>query len=201
MEVRPLVKKREFHVKVFLRAQAANVLTLSNMSAGFVALLLAIEGKVHAATFFILLAACFDFLDGKLARFLNTTSVFGKTLDSLSDIVSFGISPVVLLYQLYASEISIYFFSALLFYLLAGAIRLARFQQQQTDHYVGLPITAASLILTLGIMSTLLMTWPAPMFITLLIFLSSMMLSTYEWSIRTLVNKYTFIDYSENRKE
>ena len=128
MEVRPLVKKREFHVKVFLRAQAANVLTLSNMSAGFVALLLAIEGKVHAATLFILLAICFDFLDGKLARFLNTTSIFGKTLDSLSDIVSFGISPVVLLYQLYASEITIYFFSALLFYLLAGAIRLARFQ-------------------------------------------------------------------------
>ncbi len=201
MEMPPMMKERTSHVKTFIREQAANFLTISNLSAGFFALVLAIEGKVQAAIFFILLASCFDFFDGALARFLHTTSIFGKTLDSLSDIVSFGISPLILLYQLYASETSIFFLSALLFYLLASAIRLARFQEQQTAHFVGLPITAASVILTLGIISTLSMTWSVHFFTVLLLLLSSMMLSAYEWSVRRIMNKYTFIDYSENKKE
>lgn len=99
----------------------------------------------------VMTAALWDVLDGLLARWLHCTSDFGKQLDSLADLVSFGIAPVFLV-LLYKLEASLWLgpIAAVLF-LACGALRLARFNiKGQVKGFVGLPITAAGVILALA---------------------------------------------------
>ena len=77
-----------------------NMFTFSNLACGVFSLLMLFEGKLEAACIFILLAALIDRYDGRIARFLNVSSEIGKELDSLADLVSFGVAPAMLLYIL-----------------------------------------------------------------------------------------------------
>src|SRR5690606_39875387 len=84
----------------------------------------------------------FDLLDGRAARMFKATSVFGKELDSLSDIVTFGIAPAVLIYNIYSETLgSAALFMALIFSI-SGLIRLARFNAKHSglSTFIGMPI-------------------------------------------------------------
>lgn len=119
--------------------------TLANLFFGFLAIILVINGEVRLASAMILLSVLMDSMDGKVARRLKANSDFGKELDSLSDIISFGLAPAVLIYvtifQLHLVFWGIWI-SAL--FAICGAIRLARFNILNiTDHFIGVPITFA----------------------------------------------------------
>lgn len=125
--------------------------TLLNLGAGTLSLLFTIKGEYKLALAMVMTAALWDVLDGLLARWLHCTSDFGKQLDSLADLVSFGIAPVFLV-LLYKLEDSLWLgpIAAVLF-LACGALRLARFNiKGQVKGFVGLPITAAGVILALA---------------------------------------------------
>ncbi len=134
-----------------IRAQMANVLTLLNLSFSIMALMLILKGFFHWSIVFLLIAALFDRFDGMVARHLNVESAFGKELDSLSDIVSFGIAPSLLLYQSVFHDLSFLGAAVTIFYILAGAVRLARYNITDFDGvFCGLPITAAGVILVIS---------------------------------------------------
>jgi CDP-diacylglycerol---serine O-phosphatidyltransferase len=83
-----------------------NLITLLNLASGFIAIIFAANGDMLTASWLILAAMIFDFLDGFSARLLKAYSAVGKELDSLADIVSFGVAPGVIIYQLLNDSLS-----------------------------------------------------------------------------------------------
>lgn len=134
------------------RSLVPNLLTLVNLFCGFVSIVYASEGLFLKSSLFILIAAIFDMLDGFTARLINAASEFGSELDSLCDVVSFGVAPSFLVYQSFFikfEEIGILLAS---FPALAGASRLARFNVQLVSledkrFFKGLPIPSGALTL------------------------------------------------------
>ena len=157
--------------------QIPNLFTLFNLFLGCIAIVFALqtesfvikvdgEGvtsfdipeKIAVASYFIFAAAVIDFLDGFVARLLNATSEMGKQLDSLSDVVSFGVAPGVIMYQLLrisfikeenGLETSILWLLPAFVLACAGAYRLARFNidTEQSYGFKGVPIPAAGLLI------------------------------------------------------
>ena len=145
-------------MKIIIR-QIPNFITSMNLVSGSVAIIFAIDGHLVWAAIFICAAAIFDFLDGFAARALKAYSEIGKELDSLADVVSFGVAPGAILFTLL--ELSLFgkndpiheisgkwfewliLFSAFLLPVF-GAIRLARFNTNTSDEnfFRGLPIPA-----------------------------------------------------------
>ncbi|MEP2771078.1 MAG: CDP-diacylglycerol--serine O-phosphatidyltransferase [Fulvivirga sp.] len=130
-----------------MKKHIPNFLTSCNLAAGCVAIVLAFEGQVELAVYLIWLAMIFDFFDGLAARALKVSSPIGKELDSLADMVSFGVVPAVVLYQLMGeAQFALIAFVVTIF----SALRLAKFNtddNQQTD-FIGLPTPANALFLT-----------------------------------------------------
>ena len=123
-----------------------NVCTLGNMFAGFYAVIAVLQNHYDSAAIAIGIAVVLDGLDGRIARLANSTSDFGVQLDSLADMISFGIAPAVLIYSWGLAGFGKFAnFSAFLF-LVCGAIRLARFNLDLAGKksFVGLPIPAAA---------------------------------------------------------
>lgn len=110
-----------------------------------------LDGNIHSGAYFVLIAAGFDFLDGFVARLLKVQSDIGKELDSLADVVSFGVLPGVILFALIRSDISPEGFSYLpLIVPLLSAYRLAKFNldSRQSDRFIGLPTPANAMLLS-----------------------------------------------------
>jgi CDP-diacylglycerol--serine O-phosphatidyltransferase len=127
-----------------------NLLTLVNLFCGFAAIVYTSNGQFTKAAMFVLLAAIFDLLDGFTARLIKAASEFGSELDSLCDIVSFGVAPSYMLYKAFFYQYSEFGILLASFPALAGATRLARFNVQQTSledkmYFTGLPIPAGAL--------------------------------------------------------
>lgn len=128
----------------------ANMITLLNLSMGCFSLLCVLENEHRLASIFILIGALLDRLDGKIARKLGIVTDLGKELDSLSDLVSFGVAPGILLWSLSLNKIFMYGSGITIIYILSGAYRLARFNVSgNTEYYVGVPITLAGGILAM----------------------------------------------------
>jgi CDP-diacylglycerol---serine O-phosphatidyltransferase len=133
-----------------------NLLTTGAMFAGFYAIVAAIDLKFENAGIAVFVAGMFDMLDGRVARWTNTASAFGKEYDSLSDMVSFGVAPAIVTYQWGVARIAEYGplwrrvgWLVCFFYAAAAALRLARFNSRATQdkHYFeGLPSPAAAAI-------------------------------------------------------
>jgi len=123
-----------------------NIITLTNLFCGIISISSAINGQYALAAWMILVAVGLDMLDGKVARAFGIGSILGKNLDSLSDLVSFGVAPFVLVYvlNLQIPGLALVLLSA---YLLCGAWRLAKFntlaENQPKTFFEGLPITGA----------------------------------------------------------
>ncbi|ASA20150.1 CDP-diacylglycerol--serine O-phosphatidyltransferase [Paenibacillus donghaensis] len=123
--------------------------TISNLGAGSLSLLFTIREQYNMALLLILLAAFSDVLDGLLARLLHCSSDFGKQLDSLADMISFGAAPafLILLYKL--ESVDWLGPAAAVMFMICGALRLARFNlSAPAKGFVGMPITAAGVILS-----------------------------------------------------
>lgn len=146
-----MVSERIDHTLKLIKGQIANILTLMNLSLGILSIIYILNGNGHVSVLMIFLAALLDWFDGKVARKLNITSDFGKQLDSLCDLVSFGIAPALLLYSSVLYEFGNPGMWMTILFILCGAIRLARFNVTIfSGSFVGLPITAAGCILTLS---------------------------------------------------
>ncbi len=131
------------------RAVVPSLFTVLNMFCGFLSIVEASRGNFTAASWFIILAAGFDSLDGIMARITKSSSEFGVQIDSLSDVISFGAAPAFLVYQLYLNQMgSLGIILSSLLMVFAG-IRLARFNTQlvgfDKDHFVGLPTPMSAL--------------------------------------------------------
>jgi CDP-diacylglycerol--serine O-phosphatidyltransferase len=131
-----------------------NAITLCNLLLGLSAIVLSLQISSYFplnSLSLIVIATLFDRFDGAIARKLNQVTEFGKQMDSLTDIVSFGIAPIIITCQIYHShELFTYF--ALSIYLVAGVLRLARFHVNDEQFFIGLPITIAALIVSLKLM-------------------------------------------------
>lgn len=111
-----------------------NLLTTANMFAGFYAILAAANGHFEAACIAVLVAAVFDGLDGRVARMTGTTSEFGVQYDSLSDLLSFGVAPALVMYHWGLAQLALdgnswgkVGWAAAFLYVACAALRLARF--------------------------------------------------------------------------
>jgi CDP-diacylglycerol--serine O-phosphatidyltransferase len=146
-----------------LNSLVPNILTTLALCFGLTAIRFALMGRWKAAVFAIVVAAVFDALDGRIARLLKGTSKFGAELDSLSDFLSFGVAPVVLLYLWTLQGLGNLGWLAVLCYATCAALRLARFNtmaekpnqpEWQAKFFVGIPAPAgAGLVLLFAVLS------------------------------------------------
>lgn len=140
-----------------------NLFTLASVLFGVLAIIACFEGTdagYKRAAIAILAAVCADFLDGRVARLTRTASRFGVELDSLADLVSFGVAPAVLAYSFALKELWLWngLFSAFLtfMFIACGALRLARFNvmahdaRKPSSWFLGLPIPAAAAAIALA---------------------------------------------------
>ncbi|NQS75820.1 MAG: CDP-diacylglycerol--serine O-phosphatidyltransferase [Peptococcaceae bacterium] len=127
-----------------------NICTGGNLLFGVLAIAAVFNHNYVLATVLIILAAILDRLDGYLARRYNSSSDFGRELDSLADLVSFGVAPSVMLYAALAEKWHLLGLVGFAFFVLCGAFRLARYNiSGSTDHFRGLPITAGGTTLAI----------------------------------------------------
>jgi len=143
-----------------MRRHVPNALTAANLLFGFMACLSAMEGHLAIASYYIAAGALFDLLDGLVARMLGVSGEFGKQLDSLADMVTFGVAPGFIAHELIlrsvfftAGELPttgilpyLHFFSLLI--PLGAALRLARFNISTTESkdFTGMPTPANALL-------------------------------------------------------
>ncbi|HEB49391.1 MAG TPA: CDP-diacylglycerol--serine O-phosphatidyltransferase [Desulfobulbus sp.] len=124
------------------------MLTCASLFSGFYSIVAAINSHFFAAAVAILVAAVFDGLDGRVARMTGSTSRFGMELDSLCDLVSFGVAPAILAYLWALTPYGRYGWLAAFLYVATTALRLARFNSQSEEtpghDFVGLPCPAAA---------------------------------------------------------
>ncbi|PIN70549.1 CDP-diacylglycerol--serine O-phosphatidyltransferase [Candidatus Woesearchaeota archaeon CG11_big_fil_rev_8_21_14_0_20_43_8] len=126
-------------MKILKDISLADVVTSGNLISGLISIFLAINGRFTWAAIMMLIAVIFDFLDGKVARYLNVCDDFGKELDSLADVVSFGVAPAIFAFcRGFNDPIST---AILIFFVVCGMLRLARFNVTKLKHYIGIPIT------------------------------------------------------------
>ncbi|OQX97053.1 MAG: hypothetical protein B6I20_13515 [Bacteroidetes bacterium 4572_117] len=147
----------------FLYRNIPNFFTLMNLLSGSIAIVLSFEGRNNLvlASYFIYISGVFDFFDGFAARTLKVTSLLGKELDSLADMVSFGLAPSMILYQLLKQSLQVKQFSfslplldvviMLSAFLIAlfSALRLAKFNidEKQTESFLGLATPASAMLI------------------------------------------------------
>lgn len=130
-----------------------NMFTLGNLYCGFLSIGFAANGEYNNAAILILIGMMLDSMDGRLARMLKADSILGKELDSLADIVSFGVAPSFLVYYTYFYQFELIGLVVAGLFPLFGAYRLARFNissdKSSLNYFIGVPITAAGGILAL----------------------------------------------------
>lgn len=149
-----------------IRKHIPNFITCLNVVSGSMAVLFAIKGELTISVALIIAAAVFDFLDGMAARLLKAYSPLGKELDSLADMISFGLAPGMLMmvmmeYALFGQNVRAESFAALTFREMScllitllipvfSALRLAKFNidTRQTDSFIGLPTPANALFIS-----------------------------------------------------
>ncbi len=144
-----------------MKRHIPNAITLMNLLSGFFSIVLVFTGHVTGAVYLVLLASVFDFLDGFFARLLHAYSPLGKQLDSLADMVSFGVAPAALLFQQITAvtgtsdpaglfpSLSFWLLLSPLFLVAGAALRLAKFNIDpgQESHFTGLPTPAMALFI------------------------------------------------------
>jgi CDP-diacylglycerol--serine O-phosphatidyltransferase len=127
-----------------------NTLTLCGMFMGFFSVLASLKGNYIHASWAIIVATVFDGLDGWVARLTHSTTRFGIELDSLSDLVAFGVAPAVMLYKWALWPFGRIGWAAAFLFMACGALRLARYNVQmgstESKSFTGMPIPGAAMI-------------------------------------------------------
>lgn len=149
-----------------------SVLTIFNLYWGVASILASINGEYETAAIYIFIAMVFDGLDGAVARITRSVSMFGKELDSLCDMVSFGVAPALLIYLgfmfgVYPQDSAPHFIGsmAVIGFVICGALRLARFsvfQFDRPDAFAGLPTPASAVVVASFVLFTGYLAWEPP---------------------------------------
>ena len=131
------------------KSSIPNIFTFINLTCGVLSLLCILDKYYLTASLLILIAGLVDRYDGRIARFLGVSSDLGKELDSLADLVSFGVAPSLLTYVLFDfNSMGIIGIILLILFPICGAFRLARYNVADFDGvYTGVPITIAGCIM------------------------------------------------------
>ena len=128
-----------------------NFLTCCNLLCGCFGIVFLLEDRGIPAAYFVWASCVFDFLDGFVARALKVSSPIGKELDSLADVISFGLLPALVMYKLIGAHTTIEWLPFIAFFTAAfSALRLAIFNvdETQTDSFRGLNTPANTLFIT-----------------------------------------------------
>ena len=173
------------------RAVIPGLVTVGNLFMGFYSVICACTGRISLACWCIIMAAILDAVDGKVARLTKTSSPFGVEYDSLADVVSFGFAPSFLIYILFSESMSLLLLLISFLPLLAGSIRLARFNIQQggfdKKYFVGFAIPSGAITLASFILFSLYfydqpLRYPAVM-LFLVVTVSILMVSTVRYEL------------------
>lgn len=131
-----------------------NFITITSLCLGLTSVRLSFEGEFEKAALLILTSGLMDFLDGKTARLLKVKSKLGEFLDSLSDMVSFGVAPMFLIYHFALSSHKKFGWTACLYFSTCMALRLARFNATLSDeksisdqYFIGVPAPLGACII------------------------------------------------------
>lgn len=135
-----------------------SMFTLGNLFCGFLAIINTIGGSYVTAAWWIIIAAIFDALDGKVARLTDSSSEFGIEFDSIADVASFGVAPAALFYAYALPDSGALSYVIAFVFLAAGAFRLARFNISATTdkkhYFTGMPIPAGAGIIASYVLFT-----------------------------------------------
>ncbi len=189
-----------------LRMVLPNLITVLAICAGLSGIRLAFEGRFESAVVMVLLAAFLDGIDGRLARMLKATSKFGAQMDSLADIVNFGVVPALVLYAYLLDKAGSFGWIATLLFAIAMGLRLARFNvldedlerpAWQAEYFVGVPAPVGAIMLMLpmylgflGIEGTREVAYAATVFTILVAFLLVSRLPVYSGKKLTIRREY-----------
>ena len=140
-----------------IKGTLPNILTFINLSLGIIAILLSVNENTNEkinmlfyASLLIMIAALTDRFDGKVARMLDVSSELGKELDSLSDLISFGVAPIIIAWKISFIHLGFAGYMLSLVFPIAGAFRLARYNTTSFNNvFMGMPITIAGAFLTI----------------------------------------------------
>ncbi len=134
-----------------------NLITLSSMFSGFYSVIASLNSDFKWAAWTILIASIFDVLDGWVARITHTATRFGIEMDSLADVISFGVAPGVLVYTWTLSSFHEVGWLGSFFLVACAALRLARFNVQmgstEKKHFTGLPTPASALVIATTVLA------------------------------------------------
>ncbi|MCS6838051.1 MAG: CDP-diacylglycerol--serine O-phosphatidyltransferase [Bdellovibrionaceae bacterium] len=176
---------KKLSIRIYL---LPNLLTTGNIFCGFYSVILSIKGLFEWAAYAIVAASVFDMLDGRLARITRSTSKFGAEYDSMSDLVSFGFAPSLLLYLWALEPFGRLGWLSAFFFLACAALRLARFNVQshviEKAYFQGLPSPMAAGIIASSVLAFDSLDIPSQgsyllLFMTL--FLGVLMISTFRY--------------------
>ncbi|MBV2142540.1 CDP-diacylglycerol--serine O-phosphatidyltransferase [Falsochrobactrum sp. TDYN1] len=143
-----------------LRIVIPNVITVLAICAGLTGVRLAFEHRFEMAVVMVLVAAFLDGVDGRVARMMKGSSKFGEQMDSLADIVNFGVAPALVLYAFVLDEARSFGWIAALLYAIACCLRLARFNVMledanrptwQNNYFIGVPAPAGAMLVLLPV--------------------------------------------------
>jgi len=138
-----------------LRMMVPNLITVLAICAGLTGVRLAFEGRYELAVSMVLVAAFLDGIDGRVARMMRATSNFGMQMDSLADIVNFGVAPALVLYVYVLDQAHSFGWIAALIYAISAGLRLARFNVMSershkpkwlSEYFVGVPAPAGAFL-------------------------------------------------------
>jgi len=165
------------------KAWLPNSVTIINLILGFCAIILIIQERFVFAAFLIFLGMILDGIDGRLARKLAGDNPMGKELDSLADLISFGVTPALLMYQMHLIEYGVFGVIVAAAFPVCGAIRLARFNafdsEVSSNYFTGFPITAAGGLLISFVLAQA--TLPSMAYIPIVLLVAFLMISTIKY--------------------
>ena len=157
-----------------LRLMVPNLITVLAICAGLTGIRLAFEGRYELAVAMVLLAAFLDGIDGRIARLLKATSKFGVQMDSLADIINFGVAPALVSYAFLLHNAKSIGWIAGLLYAIAAGLRLARFNVMadreikapwQSEFFVGVPAPMGAMLVLLPVYLGFLGLGSSPLFV------------------------------------
>ncbi len=173
----------------------SDLISLMNMSSGFISILLSINHNFHLAATLMIFSLLFDSIDGWVARKINRNDEygFGKNIDSLSDIISFGVAPAIFLYistTINNRELIILSCIVSLFIIICGVLRLTRYNviSGETEGFIGFPIPGIAIIIATLYLSGLYNTYLS-LIIAVIVSISMICDKTYD----KFNNKYLLI--------
>ncbi|UZD24285.1 CDP-diacylglycerol--serine O-phosphatidyltransferase [Algoriphagus halophytocola] len=187
-----------------IKSHIPNAITLMNALSGVIGIIWVLKGDSQSGAYFIILAAIFDFFDGFAARILKVQSDIGKQLDSLADLISFGVLPGFVIFKMCESSTSVPWLPYLTLIIpLFSALRLAKFNldTRQSDRFIGLPTPANALFMsTLPFLAAdweLLASWlHSPFFIIAVAWLFSILLLA---ELPLIALKFKSYDFAANK--